>query len=114
MKKTFIENIFKVTREVQVGRETLLAQLICANGNPSLQEIATEVVQSDRTGWKECLGNLCQVTGYSTQCLGLSGRNAEKVHSFGGREVNPDKQKVWEEKLKKINQEYSNARMNLA
>lgn len=109
--------IFTVTRSTgftDSEKQRELCRLICNHGNPSMQEIANHMVNSDRTGWKEATGKLCAITGYSTHDLGIGEGHSEKIFAFGGKESNLHKKSEWDAKVKKTFKEVTNANHRIA
>ena len=102
------DQIFTVTRSTaftEPEKRNELCRLIHVNGNPSMKEIVHDFIASDRTGRREVIGQLCNLSGYSTSDLKIDQKDAEKIHPFGGHVTNLVRRDIWDEKMKSMAQE---------
>ena len=85
---SFIENIFNLCRPISGLKNddptrAALAKLV-TDSKQSLNQIVQKNIIQDRTGWKEAIGNLTKITGYSFTDLGITDEAIlQKVSNFG-------------------------------
>lgn len=83
-----LDEMFNITRAsdtTEPGRTHNFATFI-AKHNLSIQEAVDAVIQQDKTGYKEVVGNITKITGHGLKALKLSN---DRFKAFGNIESDP-------------------------
>lgn len=95
--KESLEEIFQMTRIPDFHfkkKQDELADFLSRN-QLDLKDLVAKVIKSDKTGWKEVVGNITKITGICFVELEISKANIEKLKAFGNCIENPILKKEW-------------------
>lgn len=102
-RETFIANLFTQLRPLQNSSEQkrfLTKKML--ELDMTIQDVVRDVIQTDRTGWKEVVANISVLTCLGYQDLGLSDHIISKVTGFRHTHQTRSNPREWIEYLKEI------------